>query len=169
MASRMTVVVHRCSPTEMDTLVQNFVRHTDLWEGDGFWSINSLLDVPPASRLVRPAATPGPARASDEPLRCGSWARSRRSGRSSSGERPSAALRGPSPRRPIDCRASRQKRQALVFSVSRFQRRRRSRAFSEPIAFLATMFSRFSRFQRRCRSPAFSVSATPSLPGHAIP
>ena len=49
MASRMTVVVHRCSPTEMDTLVQNFVRHTDLREGDGFWSINSHLDAPVTS------------------------------------------------------------------------------------------------------------------------
>ena len=49
-------------------MVQKFVRHTDLWEGDCTWSINSRLDVPPASRLARPAATPGPARTSDARL-----------------------------------------------------------------------------------------------------
>ena len=63
-----TVVTHRCSLHELDALVAKFVRHTDLWEGDTVWSINGLLGVPPESRLVRPAATPGPARTFDARL-----------------------------------------------------------------------------------------------------
>ena len=67
MAGRMTIVVHRCSPQDLDALVAKFLRHTDLWE-DSVWTINGRLDVPPASRLVRPTPSPGHHSTSDARL-----------------------------------------------------------------------------------------------------
>ena len=55
----MEVVSYDCTPRSVEKMVQKFVANTDLWEGDGVWSMNGRLGVPPASRLVRPAPTPG--------------------------------------------------------------------------------------------------------------
>ena len=62
----MEVVSYDCTPRSVEKMVQKFVANTDLWEGDGVWSMNGRLGVPPASRLVRPAPTPGNYRTFDD-------------------------------------------------------------------------------------------------------
>ena len=59
MAVRNQIVSYRCTPAEVDRLVAMMVNNTDVWKCGGVFAINASLDVPPASRLVRPVPSPG--------------------------------------------------------------------------------------------------------------
>ena len=62
----MQIVNYDCTPANIDKMVAKFMANTDLWQGDGVWSLNGRLQVPPGSRLVRPAAAPGHYRTFDD-------------------------------------------------------------------------------------------------------